>query len=120
MKSISAVTLTGVLALLAALGCEKPNTYAPPPPPKVTVATPQTQQVQEYYTTVAQTRAMNRVELRAFQKTGKQIQDPTAKPGTMTEEIANIFPPEFNTNSVLETDVKPGTNVDVDFKIRLE
>lgn len=63
---------------------------------------------------------MNRVELRAFQKTGNKIQDPTAKPGTMTEEIANIFPPEFNTNSVLETDVRPGKNKDVDFKIRLE
>jgi hypothetical protein len=62
---------------------------------------------------------MNRVELRSFQKTGRQIQDPTAKPGTMTEEISNIFPPEFNTNSVLESDVKPGKN-DIPFKIRLD
>ncbi len=64
MKSIPNVVLSGVLILLAA-GCEKPNTYAPPPPPKVTVATPLSQRVQEYYSTVAQTRAMNRVELRA-------------------------------------------------------
>jgi hypothetical protein len=63
---------------------------------------------------------MNRVELRAFQKTGKQIQDPTAKPGTMTEEIANIFPPEFNRESVLKKEIQPGKNTDVDFKLRLE
>ena len=65
-KLVALLVLLGVLALLASTGgCAKPNTYAPPPAPKVTVATPQTQQVQEYYSTVAQTRALNRVELRA-------------------------------------------------------
>lgn len=65
MKAISGLWVSGVLVLLASAGCGKPNTYAPPPAPKVTVATPQTQRVQEYYSTVAQTRAQNRVELRA-------------------------------------------------------
>ncbi len=52
----------------------------------------------------------NRVELRAFQKSGRRIQDPTAPPGTMTEEIANIFPVEYNTNSTLVRDVQKGKN----------
>jgi hypothetical protein len=63
---------------------------------------------------------MNRVELRAFQKTGKQIQDPTAKQGTLTEEIANIFPAEFNSNSTLERDVSAGKNENMDFPISLK
>jgi hypothetical protein len=61
----------------------------------------------------------NRVELRAFQKTGRRIQDPTAPPGTLTEEIANVFPLEFNTNSELRRDVQPGKN-DLPFEIRVE
>lgn len=65
MKAISNIWTTGLLVVMASAGCEKPNTYAPPPAPKVTVATPHSQQVQEYYTAVAQTRALNRVELRA-------------------------------------------------------
>jgi hypothetical protein len=60
----------------------------------------------------------NRVELRAFQKTGRKIQDPTAPPGTLTEEIANVFPLEFNTNSTLTRDVQPGKN-ELPFDIRV-
>jgi hypothetical protein len=61
----------------------------------------------------------NRVELRAFQKTGKRIQDPTAPPGTLTEEIANVFPPEFNTNSELKRTVNAGKN-DIPFAIEVQ
>lgn len=53
----------------------------------------------------------NRVELKAFQKTGKKIQDPTAPAGTLTDEIANIFPPEFNTSSTLFREVTAEENV---------
>jgi hypothetical protein len=61
----------------------------------------------------------HRVELRAFQKTGRRIQDPTAPPGTLTEEIANVFPLEFNTNSTLIRDVQAGKN-ELPFEIRVE
>ncbi len=52
----------------------------------------------------------NRVELRSFQKSGRQIQDPTAPPGTLIEEITNVFPAEFNTDSMLVREVLKGKN----------
>lgn len=58
----------------------------------------------------------NRVELRSFQKSGRRIQDPTAPPGTMTEEIINVFPAEFNLDSKLVRDIQPGKN-DLPFEL---
>lgn len=58
----------------------------------------------------------NRIVLRAFQKTGRKIQDPTAPPGTLTDEIANIFPPDVADNSTLFREVQPSDNV-FDFDI---
>lgn len=58
----------------------------------------------------------NRVELRSFQKSGRRIQDPTAPPGTMTEEINNVFPAEFNRDSKLVRDIQPGKN-DLPFEL---
>ena len=58
----------------------------------------------------------NRVELRSFEKSGRMIQDPTAPPGTLTEEIANIFPPEYNSNSTLIREVQSGKN-EIPFEI---
>ena len=58
----------------------------------------------------------NRVELRAFQKTGRKMQDPTAPPGTLTEEIANVFPADVSTNSELFREVKSRQN-EFDFDI---
>ena len=52
----------------------------------------------------------NRVELRSFQKSGRTIQDPTAPQGTVMEEITNVFPAEFNTNSTLVREVMRGQN----------
>lgn len=59
----------------------------------------------------------NRVELRSFQKSGRMIQDPTAKQGTLTEEIKNIFPEEYNRNSTLVREVKSGKN-EIEFEIK--
>jgi hypothetical protein len=59
----------------------------------------------------------NRVELRSFQKSGRMIQDPTAKPGTMMEEITNVFPAEYNSNSTIVREIKPGQNT-IEFEIR--
>jgi hypothetical protein len=59
----------------------------------------------------------NRVELRSFQKSGRRIQDPTAPPGTLTDEITNIFPPEFSSQSTLTKDIQKGKN-EIVFEIK--
>ena len=61
----------------------------------------------------------NRVELRSFQKSGRRIQDPTAPPGTLTEEITNVFPAGFNTASTLVREVQKGKN-EMPFEIKLD
>jgi hypothetical protein len=52
----------------------------------------------------------NRVELRAFRNTGKKVQDPTGKPGVLTDERVLVFPPEYNDRSTLVREIKPGSN----------
>jgi hypothetical protein len=59
----------------------------------------------------------NRVELRSFQKSGRRIQDPTAKQGTLTEEITNVFPPQYNSESTLVKEIQQGKN-DISFEIK--
>jgi hypothetical protein len=58
-----------------------------------------------------------RVELRASKKTGRKIQDPTGRPGTLTDEYTEMFPPNSNTNSSLVREIKDGLNK-LDFDIR--
>jgi len=58
----------------------------------------------------------NRVELRAFKNTGRKVQDPTGKPGTLADERVMMFPPEFNDRSTLVRDVKSGSDT-IDFDI---
>src|SRR5262245_13602942 len=52
----------------------------------------------------------NRVELRAFKKTGRKVQDPTGPPGTLADERIQAFPPEFNDKSTVVKDVRTGSN----------
>ncbi len=59
----------------------------------------------------------NRVELRATRKTGKKVQDPTAKPGTLVEEVGESFPGEYNIDSKMSRDVQEGSNT-LDFEIQ--
>lgn len=59
----------------------------------------------------------NRVELRASAKTGRKIQDPTGRPGTLTDEYKEVFPPSSNTNSSLVREIKDDHNT-LDFDIR--
>jgi hypothetical protein len=58
----------------------------------------------------------NRVELRAFKNTGRKVQDPTGKPGTLADERVLLFPPEYNERSTLVRDVKSGSDT-IDFDI---
>ena len=59
----------------------------------------------------------NRVELRASKKTGRKIQDPTGRPGVLTDEYKEVFPPSSNTNSSLVREIKDEPNT-LDFDIR--
>ena len=54
--------LIWIIAILSA-GCEDKNTYAPPPPPQVTVSQPLRQQVSEYLEFTGNTQALNSVQL---------------------------------------------------------
>ncbi|HEY8035121.1 MAG TPA: efflux RND transporter periplasmic adaptor subunit [Methylobacter sp.] len=54
--------LIWIIAILSA-GCEDKNTYAPPPPPQVTVSQPIRQQVSEYLEFTGNTQAFNSVQL---------------------------------------------------------
>ncbi|MSR52580.1 MAG: hypothetical protein EXS09_04740 [Gemmataceae bacterium] len=59
----------------------------------------------------------NRVELKAFRNSGRKVQDPTGRPGTLAEERVPAFSPEYNERSTLIRDVNKGSNT-IDFDIR--
>ncbi len=63
--SLRCFRLSLVLAALCAGGCQKPNVYQPPPPPKVTVAKPVQQTVDIFLEENGQTEAVGRSEVRA-------------------------------------------------------
>jgi hypothetical protein len=74
----------------------------------------------KYYIAAARGVAVgrNRIELRAFINTGRQVVDPTAQPGTMTAERVPAFPPEYNDKSTLVKEVHWGSNT-INFDITL-
>ncbi|MBW1952941.1 MAG: efflux RND transporter periplasmic adaptor subunit [Deltaproteobacteria bacterium] len=53
------------ILIVVTMGCGESNTYAPPPPPQVTVALPKQQVVTDYLEFTGNTLAFNTVELRA-------------------------------------------------------
>jgi hypothetical protein len=59
----------------------------------------------------------SRIELRASKKTGGKIQDPTGRPGVLTDEYKEMFPSGSNTNSALVREIKDEPNK-LDFDIR--
>jgi hypothetical protein len=58
----------------------------------------------------------NRVELRSFKMSDKKIQDPTAPPGTLTAMRVQAFPPEYNEQSKVVKEIRPGSNT-IDFDV---
>ena len=61
-QTVRAICLAGLIAGLCA-GCEKRNTYAPPPPPRVTVATPVQETVTVYQEFPGTTQASQTVNI---------------------------------------------------------
>jgi hypothetical protein len=61
----------------------------------------------------------NRVELRAFRKSGRKVQDPTGLPGVKTEERVQAFPPEYNDRSTVVKEVRAGSNT-IDFDVHTQ
>lgn len=60
----------------------------------------------------------NRVEITAYQKTGRKIEAGTPNPpGTMVDELKPIIPKEYNTKSRLTAQVKSGKNNNIDFDL---
>lgn len=77
------------VALAASIGCEQRAEYVEPPPPKVTVATPIERAVQEYFQAPGQTRAAQRVEIRA--RVGGYLEKILFKDGDRVEEGQLLF-----------------------------
>jgi len=59
----------------------------------------------------------NRIEFRASKKTGRKIQDPTGRTGTLTDEFKEAFPATANTKSTLVREIKDEPNK-LDFEIK--
>jgi len=59
----------------------------------------------------------NRVEIKGFRKTGRKMPDPMAfGTKTMADEIVQIVPPEYSSQSTLTRDIKEGDNT-LDFDL---
>ncbi|QDV32222.1 efflux RND transporter periplasmic adaptor subunit [Tautonia plasticadhaerens] len=84
---------SGVAALaagvLAALGCQPRNEYAPPPPPAVEVATPVERPVTDYLEFTGSTRAIATVELRA--RVNGYLEEIHFEDGSTVEEGQLLF-----------------------------
>lgn len=60
----------------------------------------------------------NRVEVKAYKKTGKKIEAGTPNPsGTMVDEIVSLIPGKYNTQSKLTVQVNAGDNANTDFDL---
>jgi RND family efflux transporter MFP subunit len=72
-----------LLSILALAGCEEPNTYVEPPPPKVSVAQPLVEDVTDYLEMTGSTVASKRVDVRA--RVPGVLQSMHFQPGTDVE-----------------------------------
>jgi len=78
-----------IASLLVLGGCGEDNTFVPPPPPKVTVAQPLTQEVTDFLEFTGTTEATAYVEVLARVPGVLQIMH--FEPGTMVEKDAPLF-----------------------------
>lgn len=61
----------------------------------------------------------NRVEIHASRKTGKKVPDPYGEPGQTMEQSVEAVPQQYNAQSTLVREVKPGNNpLDFDLSTR--
>jgi RND family efflux transporter MFP subunit len=88
LRGISAV-VCGSLCVSILAGCGEQNTYAPPPPPEVTVARPVQQDVMEYTEGTGTTEATESVEIRA--RVQGWLQKINFKPGTQVNKGDLLF-----------------------------
>ena len=91
-RTSSAAGFSPAIALLSALmlsGCEEPNTYVEPPPPKVSVAQPLVQDVVDYLEMTGSTVASEQVEVRA--RVPGVLQSMHFQPGTEVETGDLLF-----------------------------
>ncbi|QDT14471.1 efflux RND transporter periplasmic adaptor subunit [Alienimonas californiensis] len=77
------------LVCLTAIGCGRENTFAPPPLPTVTVATPLERNVTPYFNTTGNTRAAEAVDLRA--RVGGYLEEIHFRDGALVEKGALLF-----------------------------
>lgn len=85
---LGAAALVAIVSL-GTLGCEDRTAFVAPPPPNVTVAQPLERPVQEYFQSVGQTRAVNRVELRS--RVDGYLKEIHFKDGELVEEGQILF-----------------------------
>ncbi len=84
---------------LLVTGCQQANEYAPPPPPKVTVALPHIQQVTDYLEFTGTTVATAQVEVRA--RVAGILQSMHFEPGSQVKQgdlLLIIDPAEYQAN----------------------
>lgn len=78
-----------LLIVVALAGCEEPNTYVEPPPPKVSVAQPLVEDIIDYLEMTGSTVASARVDVRA--RVSGELQSMHFQPGTDVEAGDLLF-----------------------------
>jgi hypothetical protein len=61
------------------------------------------------------TKATYRVEIVSLKKTGRRVPDPDS--GGEVDEILNLLPPRYNTQSTLQINYDPASNESYDFEL---
>jgi hypothetical protein len=62
------------------------------------------------------TLGMNRVEIHAAKKSGRKIPKPMSSTGEMIDEAIDAVAPQFNSQTTLRVEIKPGDNT-ADFEV---